>query len=95
MLPDTSVAANVALLLAALWFTLGGLGCRRGRGPGGRCWPRRGVWTEPFLRTVYLGQVNVALMALIMWDLTQPDARASRWWKGAGVASPPGSSWCR
>src|SRR5439155_26712098 len=48
------------------------------------------LWTEPFLRTVYLGQVNVALMALIMWDLTQPDTRASRWWKGAGVGIAAG-----
>ena len=29
-------------------------------------------WTEPVLRTIYLGQVNLVLMALIIWDLGQP-----------------------
>jgi alpha-1,2-mannosyltransferase len=44
------------------------------------------------VRTIYLGQVNLILMALILWDLTQPDVTASggrRWWKGVatGVAA--------
>jgi len=47
-------------------------------------------WTEPVIRTLYLGQVNLALMALIMWDLCQPDTKASRWWKGAGVGIAAG-----
>ena len=39
-LAGLSVAANFALVLAALWFTLGGLGCREPRArAGGRCWP--------------------------------------------------------
>ncbi len=47
-------------------------------------------WTEPVLRTIYLGQVNLVLMALILWDLCQPDTRASRWWKGLGVGVAAG-----
>ena len=47
-------------------------------------------WTEPVVRTLYLGQVNLVLMALILWDLCQPDTRASRWWKGAGVGIAAG-----
>ena len=44
------------------------------------------------VRTIYLGQVNLILMAAIMWDLCQPDLRGDgrrRWWKGAvtGVAA--------
>ena len=52
--------------IVALWLTLGGLGYRKGR-------TRLAVtllgaaavfWTEPVLRTMYLGQVNLVLMAL-------------------------------
>jgi alpha-1,2-mannosyltransferase len=87
-----SVAADFALLLAALWFTFGGLGCREPRTRAGVTLLAAAavVWTEPFLRTIYLGQVNVALMALIMWDLTQRGSGASRWWKGAGVGIAAG-----
>lgn len=43
-------------------------------------------WTEPVQRALFLGQVELVLMALIVWDLCQPDRR---WWKGAatGVAA--------
>ena len=50
-------------------------------------------WTEPVLRTIYLGQANLVLMALIIWDLCQPGRRpsgTSRWWKGAGVGIAAG-----
>ncbi|HEY6277830.1 MAG TPA: glycosyltransferase 87 family protein [Streptosporangiaceae bacterium] len=91
-LAGLSVAANFALLLAVLWLTFGGLGCHRPRVRAGATLLTAAavIWTEPFLRTVYLGQVNLALMALIMWDLTQPDTRARRWWKGAGVGIAAG-----
>src|SRR5579862_1330185 len=86
-----SVAVDLVSLLAAVWFTLGGLGYRRSL-------PRVGatllgaaavLWTEPVLRTIYLGQVNLVLLALILWDLTQPDTGKSRWWKGfvTGIAA--------
>jgi alpha-1,2-mannosyltransferase len=43
------------------------------------------------LRTLNLGQVNLILMALILWDLCQPDSfrGRARWWKGfaTGVAA--------
>jgi alpha-1,2-mannosyltransferase len=101
-LPDAaltavSVAVSVAALLAALWFTLGALA--RYLPPGWRA--RAGItllcaaavfWTQPVLRTFNLGQVNLVLMAAIMWDLCQPDTwrgGRARWWKGAltGVAA--------
>jgi alpha-1,2-mannosyltransferase len=49
-------------------------------------------WTQPVLRTINLGQVNLVLMAAIIWDLSQPAVGRrgrSRWWKGAltGVAA--------
>ena len=42
------------------------------------------------LRTIYLGQVNLVLMALIIWDLCQPDTDKSRWWKGFGTGVAAG-----
>jgi alpha-1,2-mannosyltransferase len=43
-------------------------------------------WTEPVQRALFLGQVELVLMALIVWDLCQPDRRR---WKGAatGIAA--------
>jgi alpha-1,2-mannosyltransferase len=87
-----SVAVDIIALLAALWFTLGGLGYRKDT-------RRLGVtllgaaavfWTEPVLRTIYLGQVNLVLMALIIWDLCQPDTARSRYWKGFGTGVAAG-----
>ena len=39
-------------------------------------------WLEPVQRTLYLGQVELVQMAIIVWDLCQPDRR---WWKGAAT----------
>ena len=89
-----SVIGNIICLPAALWFTFGALGYRDRR-------VRLGVallaaaatfWLQPVVRTIYLGQINLILMAAIMWDLTQPDHTKNgkyRWWKGVatGVAA--------
>ena len=32
-------------------------------------------WTEPVQRALFLGQVELVLMALVVWDLCQPDRR--------------------
>ena len=88
-----SLAVNIIALLAALWFTLGGLGYRRDTMVRlGATLLGAGVifWTEPVLRTLYLGQVNLVLMALITWDLCQPDTDNSRWWKGFGTGVAAG-----
>ena len=93
VLPKLSMGVNIVALVAALWFTFGGLGYRN------RPWVRLGAtllasaavfWTEPVVRTLYLGQVNLVLMVLILWDLCQPDTKASRWWKGTGVGIAAG-----
>jgi alpha-1,2-mannosyltransferase len=44
------------------------------------------LWTEPFQRALFLGQVEPVLMLLVVWDLCQPDRRR---WKGAatGIAA--------
>ncbi len=87
-----SVAVDLVALLAAVWFTLGGLGYRRSviRVGATLLGAAAVLWTEPVLRTIYLGQVNLVLLALIMWDLTQPDTEKSRWWKGFGTGVAAG-----
>jgi alpha-1,2-mannosyltransferase len=87
-----SVAVNILALLTALWLTLGGLGYARDRVRLGATLLGAAAvfWTEPILRTIYLGQVNLVLMALIIWDLCQPDTGKSRWWKGFGTGIAAG-----
>jgi alpha-1,2-mannosyltransferase len=87
-----SVAVDILALLTALWLTLGGLGYRNSQARLGATLlaAAAAFWTEPVLRTIYLGQVNLVLMALIIWDLCQPDTSRSRWWKGFGTGIAAG-----
>jgi alpha-1,2-mannosyltransferase len=84
-----SVGVNIAALLVALWFTWGALGYRSQKVRLGATLLTAAavLWTEPVLRDLYLGQVNLVLMALVIWDLTQPDGR---WWKGAATGLAAG-----
>jgi alpha-1,2-mannosyltransferase len=80
--------ASVAAVPGIVWLTLGGLG-RRGRDRAVVTLAVAAValWTEPVLRALHLGQVELLLTALIVWDLCQSDRR---WWKGAGVGVAAG-----
>jgi alpha-1,2-mannosyltransferase len=84
-----SVVVNIAMLLVALWFTFGGLGYRDRRVRLGATLVAAAVtfWLQPVVRTIYLGQINLILMAAIIWDMCQP--REGRWWKGfvTGIAA--------
>ena len=87
ILPRLSQLANLLLLVVAAWLTAGVLGHH----PGGKYragafeWRSRlgaallgsaaALLTEPVFRTMYLGQVNLLLMALVIGDLAQPDGR--------------------
>jgi alpha-1,2-mannosyltransferase len=75
---DTVV--NFGALMAAIWFTLGGLGYRDSRFRIGAMLLGTAavIWTEPVFRTIYLGQINLILMAAILWDLCQPDSRRNK-----------------
>ncbi|MBV9382773.1 MAG: DUF2029 domain-containing protein [Streptosporangiaceae bacterium] len=93
VLPKLSVAVNIVALVAALWFTAGALGYRD------RARVRLGVtllgsaavlWIEPVIRTLFLGQINLLLMAVILWDLCQPDTERSRRWKGIATGITAG-----
>ncbi|MBO0838215.1 MAG: DUF2029 domain-containing protein, partial [Actinobacteria bacterium] len=82
---------NVAALVGVTWCTMRALGWtgRRVRIGGALLGAAAGLLTEPVFRTVYLGQINIVLMLMITWDLTQPDTPDSRRWKGVltGVAA--------
>jgi alpha-1,2-mannosyltransferase len=84
-----AIGVNIAALLATIWVTFGALGYRRdaARLGGTLLLAAALFWTEPVQRTLYLGQIELVLMALIIWDLCQPDRR---WWKGAGVGIAAG-----
>jgi alpha-1,2-mannosyltransferase len=45
------------------------------------------LWTEPAQRALFLGQVEIVLMAVVTWDLCQPDERR---WKGAATGLAAG-----
>jgi len=90
-LPRLSEAVGVAALGVAAWFTMAGLGytSRRARLGGALLGTAAGLATEPVFRTLYLGQVNLILMALIVWDLTRPADPDGKGWSGlaTGVAA--------
>jgi hypothetical protein len=44
-------------------------------------------WTEPVQRTLYLGQIELVLMALILWDMLRPGQPR---WQGIGVGIAAG-----
>jgi alpha-1,2-mannosyltransferase len=90
----SSIFVNVITFVVALWFTFYGLGYRDRRVRLGATLVAAAVtfWLQPVVRTIYLGQINLILMAAIMWDLTQPDTTKNgkyRWWKGVatGIAA--------
>jgi alpha-1,2-mannosyltransferase len=89
VLAKISVGVNIAALLGTVWMTLGGLGVRRGLARLGPALLLAAplLWTEPVQRTLFLGQIEIVLMALIIWDQVQPDGR---WWKGAGIGLAAG-----
>jgi alpha-1,2-mannosyltransferase len=81
VLPRITQVANLIFLFIAAWYTMDALGYRdrRVRLGGALLGVAAGLLTEPVYRTLYLGQINLLLMAAIIWDLRQPDGRR---WKG-------------
>ncbi|WTE95232.1 glycosyltransferase 87 family protein [Streptomyces sp. NBC_01614] len=45
------------------------------------------LWLEPVLQTILFGQINLALVCLVLWDLTRPTGAR---WKGAAVGIAAG-----
>jgi alpha-1,2-mannosyltransferase len=75
-------------LLATIWITFRELGWRP-VARAGMTLLLGGLtfWTEPVQRGLFLGQVDLVLMGLIVWDLCQPDRRR---WKGAATGLAAG-----
>jgi alpha-1,2-mannosyltransferase len=91
-LEDVAAVVSIAALVATLWIAF-----RELAGPGQlstRQWTRTSrwgatlllagvcLWLEPVQRALYLGQVELVLMVLVVWDMCQPDRRR---FKGAAV----------
>jgi alpha-1,2-mannosyltransferase len=75
--------ASIAALPVVAWLVLRELGWHdEDRLAGTLAVAAVALWTEPVMRELQLGQVDLLLMLLIVWDLGQSDRR---WWKGAGV----------
>ena len=89
VLPRLSQLVNIAALLVATWCTMSALGYRDRRvlAGGALLGAAAGLLTEPVFRTLYLGQINLILMALIIWDLRQKE---SRWWMGIATGFAAG-----
>jgi len=80
--------ASLAAVVVTVWVTFGQLGWRgRDRAAAVLGVGSVALWTEPVLRSVQVGQIELLLMALIAWDLCQSDERR---WKGAGVGLAAG-----
>lgn len=92
ILPHLSQVANLVSLIAAGWCTMIALGYtdRRVRAGGALLGAAAGLLTEPVFRTFYLGQINLFLMALVIWDLRQPDTPARRRWTGLATGFAAG-----
>jgi alpha-1,2-mannosyltransferase len=88
VLLDTLAAVSIAAMTVTVWIAFRELGWR-GMARTGATLLVAGValWLEPVQRTLFLGQIELVLMALIVWDLCQPDRR---WWKGAGTGIAAG-----
>jgi alpha-1,2-mannosyltransferase len=92
ILPHLSQVVSMVALIAAGWCTMAALGYadRRVRAGGALLAAGVGLLTEPVFRTLYLGQINLLLMALVIWDLCQPDTPARRRWTGIATGFAAG-----
>ena len=93
-------ALSLGALIAAVWLTMDSSGVPRSRIGAAAVMAVCAValWTQPVQSTFGLGQINLLLIAAIIWDLRPAGARGGpagqagrpgRWWTGAatGVAA--------
>ena len=81
-------AASLAAIPLTVWLTLGAMG-KRGirRAAVALAVGAIGLWLEPVMKSLALGQIEPLLMLLIVWDLTRED----NWrWKGIGIGLAAG-----
>lgn len=81
------LAGSVAALLAAVWLTFGALGWHgTSRLGAASAVSAVAFWTEPVQRTLHVGEVDLLLMLLVVWDLTGRERR----WQGTGLGVAAG-----
>ena len=81
VLLDLLALVSLASLAVTVWIAFRELGWRGMARTGGTLLVTGvALWLQPVQRTLFQGQIELVLMALIVWDLCQPDRR---WWKGA------------
>src|SRR5215469_401360 len=82
------IQASVIALLLTVWVTLRSLGTSANALVGGTLLISAiMLWTNPVLTELSLGQIELPLMALVMWDMCLPDERR---WKGIGLGVAAG-----
>jgi alpha-1,2-mannosyltransferase len=87
LLMDLVAVVSTFALVATIWIAFRELGWERAARTGATLLlAGLTFWSEPVQRGLFLGQVELVLMALVVWDMSQPDRR---WWKGVatGVAA--------
>jgi alpha-1,2-mannosyltransferase len=102
VLVNIVIGVNIAALIVTLWVTFAAVrdpASTRHAGPPGLLAGRGGrlgatllaaavlLWAEPVQRTLFLGQIELLLMAVVLADLGQSDRHG---WKGAGVGIAAG-----
>ncbi len=88
-LAEWFTAADILAVPTAIWITCRELGMPADERRVGLTLlsTAAALAAEPVLRTIALGQVELLLMVLVVWDACQPDRR---WWKGAGIGFAAG-----
>ncbi len=78
-----SLIVNIGLLLGACYLTLGRIPAARSRiHLAAPALAAVALWCEPVMGTATYGQVNLAILCLVLWDFSLPEE--SRW-KGVGL----------
>jgi len=81
------LVCSIAALLETVWLTFGGLGLRGTARVGATSAVSAvALWLEPVQRTLITGEIDLLLMLLVVWDLSNGGRR----WQGAGVGTAAG-----
>jgi alpha-1,2-mannosyltransferase len=81
------LVGSVAALLETIWLAFGGLGWKGTSRLGATCAVGAvSFWLEPVQRTLQTGEIDLLLLLLVVWDLSN---RRSRW-QGAGLGAAAG-----
>jgi alpha-1,2-mannosyltransferase len=81
------LVGSVAALLETVWLAFGGLGWHGTSRLGATCAVSAvAFWLEPVQRTLQSGEIDLLLLLLVVWDLSNRGRR----WQGAGLGAAAG-----